>query len=249
MIRPTETLGVSYRLWAAGKDEAVVYADFRNAFKPAAIDFGPDYTPDLLSPETAQSYEAGLKGAAVDGRLTYQGEIFLMNFNNLVVATNTGALANAAAEKLKGVEFETRYQVTTNLALAANASYHDAYFTQYLFFDGVSTVDVAGRQLPLSPHVLAAAGLLYTPSKGLNSTILAQYVGRRFLDEENIAPVGGYTKLDATLGYGFGHCVVSVEGTNLTNQRPPVSASEFGSESFYLLPARTFWLRLRFDRI
>jgi iron complex outermembrane recepter protein len=249
MIRPTETLGVSYRLWAAGKDEAVAYADFRNAFKPAAIDFGPDYTPDLLSPETAQSYEAGLKGAAADGHLTYQAELFLMNFNNLVVATSTGALANAAAEKLKGVEFETRYQVTTNLALAANASYHDAYFTQYLFFDGVSTVDVAGRQLPLSPHVLAAAGLLYTPSKGLNSTVVAQYVGRRFLDEENIAPVGGYTKLDATLGYGFGHCVVSVEGTNLTNQRPPVSASEFGSESFYLLPARTFWLRLRYDRL
>src|ERR1035438_8540075 len=77
-----------------------------------------------------------------------------------------------------------------------------------------------------------SAGLLYTPSHGLNSTIVAQYVGRRFLDEENIAPVGGYTNLDATLGYGFGHFVVSVEGSNLTNQRPPVSASEFGSESF-----------------
>jgi len=246
MIRPSETLGVSYRFWAAGKDETVVYADFRNAFKPAAIDFGPDYTPDLLSPETARSFEAGLKGAIADGRFTYQAEMFLMNFNNLVVRTNTGALANAAAERLKGVEIEARYQVVPDLALAANASYHDAYFTQYQFFDGNSTVDVAGRQLPLSPHVLAAAGLLYTPSTGLNSTIVAQYVGRRFLDEENIAPVGGYTKLDATLGYAFGHFVVSIEGNNLTNQRPPVSASEFGSQSFYLLNGRTWWLRLRY---
>ena len=246
MIRPSETLGVSYRFWAAGKDETVVYADFRNAFKPATIDFGPDYTPDLLSPETARSFEAGLKGAIADGRFTYQAEMFLMNFNNLVVRTNTGALANAAAEKLKGVEIEARYQVVPDLALAANASYHDAYFTQYQFFDGNSTVDVAGRRLPLSPHVLAAAGLLYTPSTGLNSTIVAQYVGRRFLDEENIAPVGGYTKLDATLGYAFGHFVVSIEGNNLTNQRPPVSASEFGSQSFYLLNGRTWWLRLRY---
>jgi iron complex outermembrane recepter protein len=246
MIRPSETLGVSYRLWAAGKDEAVAYADFRNAFKPSAIDFGPDYTPDLLSPETAQSYEAGVKGALADGRLTYQAELFLMNFNNLVVATSSGALANAAAEKLKGIEFETRYQVTADLALAANASYHDAYFTQYLFFDGDAAVDVAGRQLPLAPHVLAAAGLLYTPSTGINATIVAQYAGRRFLDEENLAPVGGYTNLDASLGYRFCHFVVSVDGNNLTNQRPPVSASEFGSESFYLLPARTWWLRLRY---
>lgn len=246
MIRPSETIGASYKIWAEGKDEAVVYADFRNAFKPSAIDFGPDYTPDLLSPETAQSYEAGLKGAIADGRFSYEAELFLMNFNNLVVATSTGALANAAAEKLKGVEIETRYQVTPDLALAANGSYHDAYFTQYNFFDGDSTVNVAGRQLPLSPHVLAAAGILYTPNQGLNSTIVAQYVGRRFLDEENIAPVGGYTNLDATLGYGFGHFIVSVEGNNLTNRRPPVSASEFGSESFYLLNARTVWLRLRY---
>jgi iron complex outermembrane receptor protein len=248
MIRPSETIGASYKIWAEGKDEAIAYADFRNAFKPSAIDFGPDYTPDLLSPETAQSYEAGLKGAVADGRFTYQAELFLMNFNNLVVATSTGALVNAAAEKLKGVEIETRYQVTPDLALAANGSYHDAYFAKYNFFDGNSTVNVAGRQLPLSPHVLAAAGLLYTPDQGFNSTIVAQYVGRRFLDEENIAPVGGYTNLDATLGCGFGHFIVSVEGNNLTNRRPPVSASEFGSESFYLLNARTVWLRLRYNR-
>jgi iron complex outermembrane receptor protein len=246
MIRPSETIGVSYKFWAEGRDEAVAYADFRNAFKPSAIDFGPDYTPDLLSPETAQSYEAGLKGAFADGRFTYQAELFLMNFNNLVVATSSGALANAAAEKLKGIELETRYQVSPDLALAANGSYHDAYFAQYNFFDGDSTVNVAGRQLPLSPHVLAGAGVLYTPRQGLNSTIVAQYVGRRFLDEENVAAVGGYTDLSATLGYGFGHFAVSLEGSNLTNQRPPVSASEFGSEAFYLLNARTVWLRFRY---
>ena len=37
---------------------------------------------------------------------------------------------------------------------------------------------------------------------------------------------------------------LTLEGTNLTDQRPPVSASEFGSESFYLLPARALWLRV-----
>jgi iron complex outermembrane recepter protein len=246
MIRPSETIGASYKFWTQGKNEAVFYADFRNAFKPSAIDFGPDYTPDLLSPETAQSYEMGLKGALADGRFSYQAELFLMNFNNLVVATPSGELANAAAEKLKGIELESRYQLSPDLVVSANASYHDAYFAQYNFFDGDSTVNVAGRQLPLSPHVLAGAGLLYTPRQGLNSTIVAQYVGRRFLDEENVAAVGGYTTLSATIGYGFGHYGVSLEGNNLTNQRPPVSASEFGSESFYLLNARIVWLRFRY---
>jgi iron complex outermembrane receptor protein len=244
MIRPSETIGASYRAWALGKDEVVIYADFRNAFKPSALDFGPDYTPDLLSPETAQSYEAGLKGAAADGRLTYQTEFFLMNFNNLVVATPTGALANAAGEKLKGVDLESRYQIAPEVALAANASYHDARFSQYLFFDGVSSVNVAGRQLPLSPHELVSAGFLYTPKRGFGSTVVANYVGRRFLDEENMARVGGYTRLDATVTFGFDRYRITLEGTNLTDRRPPVSASEFGSQSFYLLPARALWLRV-----
>jgi iron complex outermembrane recepter protein len=247
LVRSTETIGVSYRVWQQGKDETVVYADARNAFKPAAIDFGPDYTPDLLQPETARSYEAGIKGAAGDGRTSYQAELFWLEFNNLVVATSSGALANAAGEKLKGVELEGRFQVAPELALAASASYHDAKFSQYLFFDGTSTVDVAGRQLPLSPHVLAAAGILYTPAQGLSGTLVARYVGPRYLDEENTAAVGGYCTLDANLGYAWGRYRMTLEGTNLTNPRPPVTASEFGSESFYMLPERMLWLRVGYS--
>jgi iron complex outermembrane receptor protein len=244
MIRPTETLGVSYRAWVDGKDEFVVYADYRNAFKPSAIDFGPDYRPNLLSPETAQSYEAGVKGAAGNGRVTYQGEIFWLDFNNRVVATSSGALANSAGDRLKGIEAQLRYQLTTDLLLVASASYHDARFTHYQFFDGTSSVDVGGNQLTLSPHILSSAGLLYTPERGVNATVVARYAGRRYLDEENTAPVGGYTTLDANVGYVWDRFRVAVDGTNLTNRRPPVTSSEFGSQSFYLLPARMAWLRL-----
>ena len=248
VTRPTETAGVSYRALRSGKDEVVVYADFRNAFKPSALDFGPDYQPAVLLPETARSYEIGLKGAAADGQLSWQAEAFRLDFTNLVVPTDTGFLTNAAGERLEGFELETRYAVTRDLSVAANYAYHDAHFTQYQFFDPEtgSYVDVAGNRLPLSPRQLATAGILYQPAQGINSTLVLSYVGRRFLEEENIAPVGGYSKLDATLGYRFGHCELDLEGTNLTNQRPPVSASEFGSESFYLLNARTLWLRLTY---
>ena len=111
----------------------------------------------------------------------------------------------------------------------------------------MNNVDVAGRQLPLSPHVLAAAGLLYTPAQGFNGNVVARYVGRRYLDEENTAPVGGYSTVDAAVGYAWGKMRFSIDGTNLTNQRPPVTSSEFGSQSFYLLPPRALWLRLGYS--
>ena len=248
IVRPTETVGVSYRLWGEDGNQAVLYGNWRNAFKPAALDFGPDYQPAVLLPETAKMYEVGLRGAAIDGRFSYQAEVFRLNFNNLVVPTNSGFLTNAAASQLRGGELEARFQIMDDLVVAANYAYHDAHYTQYQFFDGDSNayVDVAGKQLPLSPRHLASGGILYTPQQGLNSTLVVSYIGRRFLDEENVAPVGGYTKLDATLGYAIGHYQLSLEGTNLTNQRPPVIASEFGSESFYLLNARALWLRLAY---
>ncbi|HJU07071.1 MAG TPA: TonB-dependent receptor [Rhodanobacteraceae bacterium] len=248
VVKPTETLGASYRFWQSGSDETVLYADFRNAFKPAALDFGPDYQPAVLLPETAKSYEAGLKGAAINGRLTWQTEVFLQNFRNLVVPNNEGVLVNAAGEQLKGAEMEARLQVAPDLSLAGSLAYHDAHFTQYLFSDPNTgeDVDVAGRALPLSPHVLASAGILYTPKSGFYATVIGNFIGRRYLDEENTAPVGGYTTLAATAGYRFRRYAVSFEGTNLTNRRPPVTASEFGSESFYLLNSRTTWLKLSY---
>ena len=247
IVRLTETIGASYKAWRDGPNEVVLYADYRYAFKPSALDFGPDYTPDVLLPETAQSYEGGLKGAFDDGQLFLQAELFQLDFRNLVVPTPSGALANAAGERLRGLEIESRWQVTPDLALAANAAWHDATFTQYLFVDdsGVG-VNVAGNQLPLSPRVLASAGILYTPPHGVNGTLVLNYVGRRYLDEENTAPVSGYTTLAATLGYNFGRYAMALEGENLTNARPPVTSSEFGSESFYLLNARTVWLRVSY---
>jgi len=245
IVKLSETLGASYRFWHQGPESASVYGDVRSAFKPSAIDFGPDYTPALLEPETALSYELGLKGVTLGGRLDYQAELFLMNFSNLVVATSSGALANAAGEKLKGMELEGRWHVTSDFDVVGSASYHDTRYTSYAFFDGSNTVNVAGNQLPLSPHVVAAAGFLYTPVTGLTANAILKYSGRRYLDEENTAPVGGYTTIDANLAYSWDKYRISLDGTNLSNQRPPVTSSEFGSESFYLLNARTVFLHFR----
>jgi len=246
VVRLSETIGASYRLWGGREEGAVLYADYRNAFKPAAIDFGPDNTPDILQPETAQSYEAGLKGEAADGRLSYGAELFLQDFANLVVPNPlTGELENAAKERLQGAEIDTRYAVLSNLVLAANLAYHDARFTRFTTVDDSGNpVNVDGKDLTLSPRVLASAGLLYTPPQGVNATLVATYVGRRWLDEENTAPASAYVTLDATLGYRMGRYGLTLSGTNLTNRRPPVSASEFGSQSFYLLPARTLWIKV-----
>jgi iron complex outermembrane receptor protein len=255
--RLSGTIGASYRAWKDETNEAVVYADYRNAFKPAALDFGFEFEPDVLNPETAESYEAGIKGALAGGRFTYNAEAFLLDFSNLLIATTNEngqpELRNAGGERLKGVELETRFLLTPDLSLAANIAYHDARFTKFALGgegeEGAAAaedepIDVSGNQLTFAPHILASAGLLYTPPQGFHGTLVANYIGRRFLDEENEAPTSAYVTFAATAGYRFDRYDLTLSGTNLTNQRPPVTQSEFGSSSYYLLPARTLWLQL-----
>ena len=247
--RLSDTIGASYQAWREGADEVVLYADYRDAFKPAAIDFGPDYTPDVLSPETAQSYETGLKGTLLDERLHFQAEMFLLDFRNLVVATTDSqgnpVLVNAGGERLQGTELDAGYSITSDLVLDVNASYHDARFTRFVVDDNGTPVDVSGRQLTLAPQFLASSGLLYSPPHGLHGDVVVSYIGRRYLDEENDAPAPAYEIIDASIGYRIGRYDFSLEGFNLTDTRPPVSQSEFGSSSYYLLPARSVFAKLK----
>jgi iron complex outermembrane receptor protein len=248
VILPSGMIGLSYRAWQSGTDESFLFADYRNTFKPAAIDFGPDYTPNILNPETGQSYEAGVKGALFDRRLSYAASLFLMNFQNLVLRTTDSngnpVLQNGGSQRLRGGDMEVGYRLSDDLTIKGAFSYHDARFINGIAIEGGSNVVLTGKQLTLSPHVLAALGLVYSSREGFYGSASVDYIGWRYLDLANTAPTAAYTTVDAGIGYRFGRYSISLNGYNLTNQRPPVTQSEFGDLSYYLLPARTIFLNL-----
>ena len=236
--------GVTVWLWgdrASGADGRL-FVEYRNTFKPAAIDFGPDVNVTVLTPEQADGFEAGLRGHALGGRLEWEVAAFSLDFANLVVHTidalGDPVLANAGTERFEGVEAELRWNLRDDLRLNGAFSYHDARFgyTQQAQ-DGVP-VELKGHELDMSLHDIGSFGILYTPPIGLQASAQLAYVGRRFLDRLNTAAVGGYATVDASLGYRVGSYTLSLAARNVTDRRVPVSGSEFGDQSFYLLPAR-----------
>jgi iron complex outermembrane receptor protein len=242
-------VGSSYQVWHDGKDEAVAYADYRNQFKPAAIDFGPDVTPAVLNPETSRSYDGGIKGRVLDGHLDYDANLFFLHFNNLVVQTTDAngdpVMVNAGSSIFKGFELETKYHVYKDLSVGLNYSYHDARYVKYAADDGIGNYD--GKNRALSPHVLASYGFYYGPRQGFNASFVAAYIGNRYLDEDNTASTPSYTTLDGSLGYKFRAFSLTLNGYNLTDERKPVTNSEFGDGSYYFLPARTVFINFGID--
>ena len=241
--------GLSYAVWLSGADRVTAFANYRHTYKPAAIDFGPEAESTILKPETAKSYEAGLKGRALEGRLEWEFSFFRMNFANLVIRENINGLpglANAGREKFTGAEVEASYRVSDDLRVRATAAHHHARYTEYsaVQADG-SVAQFAGNHLEVSPENLAAIGVIYAPTKQWGGSIVWNHVGQRFLDRENTALVGAYATLDVGINYRFATWQLRIDAYNMSNRRDAVAASELGGGQVYRLPGRTLLVSAR----
>jgi iron complex outermembrane receptor protein len=252
-LRLSGDLGATLRIWGAadGPQRGILFAQYCNTFKPAAIDFGPDVSATILHPENADGYQGGLRVKTLGGALDWEIAAFKLDFANLVVhqtdASGAPVLVNAGRERFAGAETELRWRARPGTVLTAAYSYHDTRFGNTMTVESGTPVQLAGHQLNLSPHNIAALGLQVSGFGGLQLATQAAYIGRRFLDRLNTAAAGGYLTVDARLGLRLRQYTIAVQGQNLTNRRDPVTASEFGDQSYYLLPARQLMLSIAAD--
>ena len=243
--RPSGVIGANWLVWRGNTSTLTLFADYRNTFKPAALDFGPDSEADILRPETARSYEAGVKGSS-GSRLNWQASTFLMDLSNLVVASSSSnglpSLINSGHERFSGAEVEADWALSKSVRWESGYSYHDARFRDFVQdFDGTPT-QLAGKRLEMSPLHLFTNTLIYRPPAGFHANAGLQYTGSRYLNKRNTAPTGGYADWSGGVGYQSARGDLRIDGRNLTDRRPPVSESELGESQYYRLPARTLEL-------
>ncbi|MFN7955454.1 MAG: TonB-dependent receptor [bacterium] len=246
-LRASGMIGASYALWMDGSDRFSVFGNYRNTFKPAVVDFGPEAEDKILEPEEAESLEGGFRGRMLDGRLDWSASYFYMTFQNLVIAENVDGLpgkANAGEERFQGAELEAELTLIDDLRCVANYAYHSAKFTDFarLRPDG-STQQLAGNYLELSPKHLGGVGLVYAPATGIQGSVAWRYVGDRFLNKGNTSVAPHFHTVDAGVGYRVAilekPVTFRVDGQNLTNARDAVTESELGDAQFYRMSGRS----------
>ncbi len=250
--RLTGALGASYRLWddADAIDYLTAYANYRDSFKPAVVDFGPEAETEILEAEQATSGEAGLRGINLEGKLRWDVAAFYMDFANLVVPQTVDGrpgLANAGNLMFRGLEGEARYALGDDVQLMASWAYHHSQFGDYVRLFGATPRQLRGNQQELSPDHLAGLGLIWQPASGPFAYLTSNYVGDRYLNKRNTAPAPGYATVDAGFGWRAKAWSIRADGSNLTDRRDPASESELGDAQYYRLPARSYWLSLSYD--
>jgi iron complex outermembrane receptor protein len=220
----TPRLAFTYRL----TDTLNVYGGIARGYKGGGFNTATDgVQPIGYDPETAMSYEAGLKGDS--SNLRFSVALFYSEFSDLQVQTIVNSVAftsNAATARSQGLEAEMQWQATDNLSMFANYAYVDAKYTKGVIYAGGETYDADGLKLVRSPENTANLGATFTG--GLGEWGNWSFIPRlHYQSSQELSPVNradfqedGYTTFDArvTIGPRSDAWDVSLVGENLTGE-------------------------------
>jgi outer membrane receptor protein involved in Fe transport len=140
----------------------------------------PDVTDLEFEPETADTYELGLKSTLLDGNLVVNSVYFYSIFDDFQLNTFTGTnfiVENIDSVTSKGVEVEAQATPMEQLTLAGGVTYTDATYD-----DPNSSLD--GRRLTNAPYwVITTSATWEQPVTGSLDGFLN--VGYRFQSDTN----------------------------------------------------------------
>jgi len=169
----TDTTNI-YARYAAGYKSGGFNLDYINADELAANQ-GLEFDK-----ETVDSYELGLKGNYLDGRLTLNLATFIANYDDYQVnqfvdlggGRTSIRINNAAKVETTGFEAESSWRITQDFTLQASLGLLDATFDSFPG-GGTGGSDASGNQLTNAPELsYSFGGLYYHQLPSLNSTLL-----------------------------------------------------------------------------
>jgi outer membrane receptor protein involved in Fe transport len=204
----------------------------------AAAPYGPDKTPN---------YEQGVKGEFLDHRLSIDGSLYYIDWNDTQLQltnpqTNFAYSTNAGGAKSQGVELSIGARPLSGLTLAAWAVWNDAQLTEAFPPFGAS-----GDRLPNSSRFSANVSLeqSFPVVNGATAVVggTVGYAGERkgiFTAPER-ASYPDYTKVDLRAGMRFQAWSANLYVNNLTDRRGVVGggAGGFPPFGFYFIQPRT----------
>ncbi|ENZ82197.1 TonB-dependent receptor domain-containing protein [Caulobacter vibrioides] len=203
----------------------------------------------IVKPETATSYEAGLRGEFFQRRLRFSVDAFythVSDYQATYIATVNGNVAqlltNVGSVRTQGVEGELTAVPFTGLTLTATGSFNDATYAAYKngpcpAGSTVSVCDLTGRPVAGAPRWIANASARYehNVTDRLTGYGVAEYSFRShyygYLDDSPYSRTGGYGLLNLRAGLraADGRWDFSVWGRNVTDKHYVANYLSYGS--------------------
>jgi iron complex outermembrane receptor protein len=158
------------------KDNLMLYGGVTSGFKAGGI----QSTSDGIAPydeEELISYEAGFKSILADGRVRFNGSVFMYDYSDLqvfafVIVDGVGfsTISNAADAEITGAEFELQWAPVDNLFVNLGLGLLNTEYKDFVIPSG----DFSGNDITMSPEVTFNGLIQYDIPLQNNGTISLQ---------------------------------------------------------------------------
>lgn len=205
---------------------ASLYANYRHAFRvPSERQLfrqGRAVSTVDLDPVKADSFEAGVKGRALE-RVDYEVSAYYMTVEDDVLSftntvTGTRETTNAGETLHKGVEVGLAVDLARELVLDGSYSYSEHTFERWSPKTGV---DFSGNEMTAAPNHIGSARLTYTPAilGGGFVQVEYEYLGGYWEDDENTSKYEGHDLVNLRGSYRRGSWELFAKVLNLFDER------------------------------
>lgn len=207
----------------AATDDVFLYASASTGFRSGGIGLNPaarstaNVVNDIFEPETAMSYEAGVKSSFLDGRVQFNATYFYVEYEELqlAVAGAGGITVNTPDANVHGFEGELTANISEQFSLNATI--------------GTQSDDIKESDLELknTPDWQARLGATYSadlPGGSLSFSADLSYTDDYFASTANSITVDSHPLANAVLRWTSEseRWAVSVSGKNLTDEYYPI---------------------------
>jgi iron complex outermembrane receptor protein len=172
-----------------------------------------------VDPEYTMTYEIGYNTLLADRRIEFSCAAFYIDWTDMqvsVVKDNVALMQNAAEAHTYGAEFEARWRPTRGLDLYTGLGLLDGEFDRY--DNHPDGVDLTGNSLPNAHDYNFSVGAVYSHDQGFFTSVSANFMGPKFMDELNEYEQDSYTLVNARIGYGTDHWSLHLYGRNLLDE-------------------------------
>jgi iron complex outermembrane recepter protein len=211
-------------------EDMMLYASFSKGYKSGGwttrASF-PERIVPAFNPETAGTYEFGLKSQFLDHRLQADLAAFTTQYRAIQLLIQEGVsptFVNAGDARIKGFEIDTEEAITDTLHLTASAGYVDAFYTSIQDPTGVITLESSLPKVAKWTAHVGADYRAYLPRSD-SVTLRGDYTFKSHVanDADNtpqlFAPGISLVDLSATYQPSHGNWSFVAGGTNITNRR------------------------------
>ena len=212
-------------------DTVSVSLSAQQAYRPGGIGINPVRgTAYVFDEETSWNYEIALRTQTADGRLTFNVNAFLIDWEDqqlevtLSPTPQDTEVVNAGESELSGLEATLDYQVNDNWDVFASLGLLSTEISgdDRAIVQADPSQSLVGNEFPFAPEYTASVGTSFRYPSGWSGTVDVNFIG----ESEPLLPNGqGFGANDsralvnARLGYDFNdHANVFVFGSNIFDE-------------------------------